>query len=58
MPGVVSRGILRSSEDHNTCMSPKRPQDLTFTLFGEYLEHLGRPVWVGNLIARLRPFPE
>lgn len=37
-------------------MSPKRPQDLIFTLFGEYLEHLDRPVWVGSLIALLRPF--
>lgn len=37
-------------------MSPKRPQDLIFTLFGEYLEHLDRPIWVGSLIALLRPF--
>ncbi len=33
-----------------------RPQDLVFTLFGEYLLHRPDPVWVGHLIALLRPF--
>jgi len=37
-------------------MSSRRPQDLVFTLFGEYLARLERPVWVGSLIALLRPF--
>jgi phenylacetic acid degradation operon negative regulatory protein len=37
-------------------MSDQRPQDLVFTLFGEYLLHRRRPVWVGTLIALLRPF--
>lgn len=33
----------------------KRPQDLVFTLFGEYLLHRNSPAWVGGLIALLRP---
>ena len=33
-----------------------RPQDLVFTLFGEYLLHRREPVWVGCLIALLEPF--
>lgn len=37
-------------------MSIKRPQDLVFTLYGEYLQRLHRPVWVGSLIVLLRPF--
>ncbi|GMV06651.1 MAG: PaaX family transcriptional regulator [Gemmatimonadota bacterium] len=37
-------------------MVSRRPQDLVFTLFGEYLARLERPVWVGSLIALLRPF--
>ncbi len=37
-------------------MSLKRPQDLVFTLFGEYLTRQKRPVWVGSLIALLKPF--
>jgi phenylacetic acid degradation operon negative regulatory protein len=37
-------------------MITKRPQDLVFTLYGEYLQNLHRPVWVGTLIALLRPF--
>jgi phenylacetic acid degradation operon negative regulatory protein len=37
-------------------MSSQRPQDLVFTLFGEYLLHRQHPVWVGSLIALLRPF--
>lgn len=37
-------------------MTGKRPQDLVFTLFGEYLLQQKRPVWVGSLIALLRPF--
>lgn len=37
-------------------MTAKRPQDLVFTLFGEYLIHRKSPVWVGSLIALLRPF--
>ena len=32
-----------------------RPQDLVFTLFGDYLLHRAAPVWVGSLIALLRP---
>ncbi|MFQ5537356.1 MAG: PaaX family transcriptional regulator C-terminal domain-containing protein [Gemmatimonadota bacterium] len=34
----------------------QRPQDLVFTLFGEYLLGRAQPVWVGGLIALLRPF--
>ncbi len=34
----------------------KRPQDLVFTLFGEYLLHRDGPAWVGGLIALLQPF--
>ena len=37
-------------------MSLKRPQDLVFTLFGEYLTPHDRLVWVGSLIALLQPF--
>jgi len=36
-------------------MAVHRPQDLTFTLFGDYLLHRGEPVWVGSLIALLAP---
>lgn len=34
----------------------QRPQDLVFTLFGDYLLHRDAPVWVGSLIALLEPF--
>lgn len=37
-------------------MASNRPQDLVFILFGEYLTHPAQPVWVGSLIALLRPF--
>lgn len=37
-------------------MARTRPQDLVFTLFGEYLLHREDPVWVGSLIALLQPF--
>lgn len=37
-------------------MKHKRPQDLVFTLFGEYLLHSKQPVWVGSLISLLKPF--
>jgi len=38
-------------------MAPtQRPQDLVFTLFGEYLLSRPGPVWVGSLIALLQPF--
>ncbi|HSG06742.1 MAG TPA: PaaX family transcriptional regulator C-terminal domain-containing protein [Longimicrobiales bacterium] len=37
-------------------MKSKRPQDLVFTLFGEYLLNHDRPVWVGSLISLLGPF--
>jgi phenylacetic acid degradation operon negative regulatory protein len=37
-------------------MKSKRPQDLVFTLFGEYLLHQKKPIWVGSLISLLRPF--
>lgn len=36
-------------------MAARRPQDLVFTLFGDYLLHRPDPVWVGSLIALLRP---
>lgn len=36
-------------------MASRRPQDLIFTLFGDYLLHRGEPVWVGSLIALLAP---
>lgn len=36
-------------------MASRRPQDVIFTLFGDYLLHRGKPVWVGSLIALLRP---
>jgi phenylacetic acid degradation operon negative regulatory protein len=36
-------------------MTTRRPQDLVFTLFGDYLLHRGRAVWVGSLIELLRP---
>ncbi len=32
-----------------------RPQDLVFTLFGDFLLHRTGPVWVGSLIALLEP---
>lgn len=34
----------------------QRPQDLVFTLFGEYLLRRPDPVWVGALISLLHPF--
>ena len=34
----------------------QRPQDLVFTLFGEYLLAHAEPVWVGSLISLLEPF--
>lgn len=34
---------------------PSRPQDLVFTLFGEYLLHRQGAVWVGSLLELLRP---
>ncbi len=37
-------------------MSGQRPQDLVFTLFGEYLLERSDSVWVGSLIALLEPF--
>lgn len=36
-------------------MADRRPQDLVFTLFGEFLLHRRGPVWVGSLIALLEP---
>ena len=35
--------------------SARRPQDLVFSLFGEYLLDRPGPVWVGNLIELLAP---
>ena len=37
-------------------MSSQRPQDLVFTLYGEYLRRRQGPVWVGSLIRLLAPF--
>jgi phenylacetic acid degradation operon negative regulatory protein len=37
-------------------MTSRRPQELVFTLFGEYLLRQDRPIWVGSLIAFLKPF--
>lgn len=37
-------------------MSPQRPQDLVFTLYGEYFLHREGSVWVGSLISLLEPF--
>jgi phenylacetic acid degradation operon negative regulatory protein len=37
-------------------MPTQRPQDLVFTLFGEYLLSRSEPIWVGSLIALLHPF--
>lgn len=37
-------------------MISQRPQDLVFTLFGEYLLARAEPVWVGSLISLLEPF--
>jgi phenylacetic acid degradation operon negative regulatory protein len=34
----------------------RRPQDLVFSLFGEYLLGRHAPVWVGSLIELLEPF--
>jgi len=34
----------------------RRPQDLVFTLYGEYLLHRDAPTWVGSLISLLHPF--
>ncbi len=36
-------------------MPARRPQDLVFTLFGDFLLHRPSPVWVGSLIALLEP---
>lgn len=37
-------------------MTTQRPQDLVFSLFGEYLLDRPGPVWVGSLIDLLAPF--
>lgn len=37
-------------------MATRRPQDLVFSLFGEYLLDRPGPVWVGSLIELLTPF--
>lgn len=37
-------------------MAARRPQDLVFSLFGEYLLDRPGPVWVGSLIELLAPF--
>lgn len=36
-------------------MPSTRPQDLVFTLYGDFLLHRPGPVWVGSLIALLEP---
>ena len=36
-------------------MDSGRPQDLIFTLFGDYLLHRPAPVWAGTLIRLLQP---
>ena len=36
-------------------MATHRPQDVVFTLFGDFLLQRAEPVWVGSLIALLRP---
>jgi phenylacetic acid degradation operon negative regulatory protein len=36
-------------------MAVARPQDLVWTLYGEFLLHGGGPVWVGSLIRLLEP---
>jgi len=36
-------------------MDSGRPQELIFTLFGEYLLHRPAPVWAGSLIRLLQP---
>ncbi len=36
-------------------MAAQRPQDLIFTLFGDYLLHRDGPVWVGSLLRLLAP---
>ncbi|MEE9208088.1 MAG: PaaX family transcriptional regulator C-terminal domain-containing protein [Gemmatimonadota bacterium] len=36
-------------------MSTRRPQDLIFTLFGDFLLQRPEPVWVGSLITLLEP---
>lgn len=37
-------------------MATQRPQDLVFSLFGEYLLDRPGPIWVGHLIELLAPF--
>jgi phenylacetic acid degradation operon negative regulatory protein len=39
-----------------TRLDARRPKDLVFTLFGEYLLGRTESVWVGSLIALLAPF--
>jgi len=36
-------------------LAAQRPQDLIFTLFGDFLLHRPEPVWVGSLISLLAP---
>lgn len=36
-------------------MTDARPQDLIWTLYGEFLLHRAGPVWVGSLIRLLKP---
>ncbi len=36
-------------------MATQRPQDLVFTLYGDFLLHRHEPVWAGSLITLLEP---
>jgi len=36
-------------------MATQRPQDLVFTLYGDFLLHRPEPVWAGSLITLLEP---
>lgn len=39
-------------------MISARPQELVFTLYGDFLLHRPEPVWVGSLIALLEPLSQ
>jgi phenylacetic acid degradation operon negative regulatory protein len=43
-----------TSPGHEPGPAP-RPQELIFTLYGDFLRQRGEPVWVGSLIALLEP---
>jgi phenylacetic acid degradation operon negative regulatory protein len=47
--------VTRASQTTTPVAIDARPQDLVFTLYGDFLRQRGAPVWVGSLIGLLEP---